>query len=230
MREPASGSRRGPLRVDSSWRLVEGEHDSFDTTMLPSSAPDDDDNDVLVPLSSGPPSQLSSQRTASFGASQDSIRDFAKHQDDEQVILREPFRPSMVAAAPAARAIHMTIKSASDGDGVTTETMADRLRFVQAEPWRKLRYTDENDEAAWDVYNESLFLRPDGLPDAGADPDDKAKAPDAARLDGLSVPRFAAKWRDKQMLQAVSGIVKSDLGPDPAEVKPEPARQAGRAR
>ncbi|RCI12454.1 hypothetical protein L249_0436 [Ophiocordyceps polyrhachis-furcata BCC 54312] len=87
------------LPVDSSWRMVEGEHDSFDTTIL---SPDEID---LVPSGQQPasssfsvPSQLSSQRSnynTSF-ASQDSIRDFATHQDDDHVILREPFRPSML--------------------------------------------------------------------------------------------------------------------------------------
>ena len=82
--------------------MVEGDNDSFDTTILPS-MPDHESEDVLIPLSSGQPSsgfpsQLSSQGNAS-SASQDSIRDFAKHQDDEQVILRQPFRPSMVSSA-----------------------------------------------------------------------------------------------------------------------------------
>ena len=44
----------GSLPVDGSWRMVEGEHDSFDTTILPSSLPADDD--ILMPLSSGQPS------------------------------------------------------------------------------------------------------------------------------------------------------------------------------
>lgn len=103
----AALAAEGSLPVDGSWRMVDGEHDSFDTSILPSVGPydddDNDDDDVLAPLSSGQPSssglpsQLSSQGRAG-SASQDSIRDFAKHQDDEQVILREPFRPSMVVA------------------------------------------------------------------------------------------------------------------------------------
>ncbi|RDA82463.1 hypothetical protein CP532_4377 [Ophiocordyceps camponoti-leonardi (nom. inval.)] len=92
------------LPVDSSWRMVEGEHDSFDTTIL---SPEDIDfvssGQQQPPSSSfSVPSQLSSQRSinnnnnnTSF-ASQDSIRDFATHQDDDHVILREPFRPSML--------------------------------------------------------------------------------------------------------------------------------------
>lgn len=81
--------------------MVEGENDSFDTSILPSVGPEDD-YDALIPLSSeqpssGLPSQFSSQSQPPGGgsSSQDSIRDFAKHQADEQVILREPFRPSV---------------------------------------------------------------------------------------------------------------------------------------
>lgn len=75
--------------------MVDGENDSFDTSILPSVT----DDDVLIPLSSEQPSsgfasQFSSQGQPQ-GSSQDSIRDFAKHQADEQVILREPFRPSV---------------------------------------------------------------------------------------------------------------------------------------
>lgn len=85
--------------------MVEGDHDSFGTTVLPSMG--DEGDDVLVPLSSGQPSsgfpsQLSSQGNASStsgSASQDSIRDFSKHQDDDQVILREPFRPSVISTS-----------------------------------------------------------------------------------------------------------------------------------
>ena len=108
-------------------------------------------------------------------------------------------------AASAARAIHMTIKTPGDGEAVTTETMADRLRSVQTENWRKMRYTDENEEGAWDIYNESLFLRPKEAP-SGADKD----------LEPL-VPKYSSKWGSKQLLEAVSGITQSER-----EVKPEP--------
>ncbi|GAO15246.1 hypothetical protein UVI_02006650 [Ustilaginoidea virens] len=102
----------GSMPVDSSWRLVDGEHDSFDTTILPSV--DGQGDHVPAPLSSGQPSsglpsQLSSQGNnpslGSASASQDSIRDFVKHQDDEQVILREPFRPSVISASSSSRAL-----------------------------------------------------------------------------------------------------------------------------
>lgn len=85
------------MRVEDSWRVVDGENDSFDTTILPSVS----DDDVLLPLSSeqpsdGFPSQFSSQNQSQFSQrSTDSIRDFVKHQEDDQVILRQPFRPSV---------------------------------------------------------------------------------------------------------------------------------------
>ncbi|UNI23379.1 hypothetical protein JDV02_009203 [Purpureocillium takamizusanense] len=129
----------GSLPVDGSWRMVEGEHDSFDTTILPSSLPaaDDDYDGILMPLSSGQPSsgfpsQLSaagvgggagsssqSQSQPGAAASQDSIRDFAKHQDDEQVILREPFRPSLAVSR----------RSSAQGSGLAYRTPEPQFRM-----------------------------------------------------------------------------------------------------
>jgi DNA-directed RNA polymerase-3 subunit RPC5 len=104
----------------------------------------------------------------------------------------------------------MTIKTTTDGDTVTTETMADRLRAVQSEPWRKMRYTDENEEAAWDVYNDSLFLRSKDA--EGAQPQAPAgeggEVPDQGQDLAELVPQFTAKWDDKKLLEAVSGITR----------------------
>ncbi|KAH0526814.1 hypothetical protein TsFJ059_010095 [Trichoderma semiorbis] len=123
-------------------------------------------------------------------------------------------------AAPTARAIHMTIKTTAEGaDGVSTETMADRLRSVQTEPWRKMRYTDENEETAWEVYNDSLFLRPRPEP-AG---EQGAPAGDADRDLEELVPTLGNKWDDTQFLESISGIKKPDPVPElPVEKKPEP--------
>ncbi|XP_044724041.1 Sin-like protein [Hirsutella rhossiliensis] len=128
-------------------------------------------------------------------------------------------------SATAARAIHMTIKTTADGDAVTTETMADRLRFVQSEPWRKLPYTDENVEAAWDVYNDSLFLKT--APATESANDDATPAADARPERQLNdaVPRFGTKWGDRRLLEAVSGITKPEPEPAPVEVKPEPNKE-----
>lgn len=98
----------------------------------------------------------------------------------------------------------MSVKTTADGDTVTTETMADRLRMVQGEHWRKMRYTDENEEAAWEVYNESLFLQPQ------ADEGEEKAVEGAERPLEDAVPRFGVRWDDKQLLEAVSGIVKPE--------------------
>lgn len=110
----------------------------------------------------------------------------------------------------------MTVKTTADGDAVTTETMADRLRAVQTEHWRKMRYTDENEEAAWEVYNESLFLQPLQQEEEGAE----GKQPEEERPLEDSVPRFGVRWDDKQLLEAVSGIRKPE--PEPPAVKEVP--------
>ncbi|KAK7402789.1 hypothetical protein QQX98_011445 [Neonectria punicea] len=88
---PSSSRRR--LRAEDSWRMVEGENDSFDTSILASFS---ESSPPAPPSSSstGLPTQPFSQDGLSF-TSQDSIRDFAANPDDEQVILREPFRPSL---------------------------------------------------------------------------------------------------------------------------------------
>lgn len=89
--------RRPDIPVDSSWRMVEGgENDSFDTSVVH----DDGDPDRFF-LS--PPSQLSSGGHASVSGSQvagsqDSIGDFVSRADDERVILRSPFQPTVPSA------------------------------------------------------------------------------------------------------------------------------------
>ncbi|KHN98914.1 uncharacterized protein MAM_03376 [Metarhizium album ARSEF 1941] len=107
-RENSLHDDEGSLPVDGSWRMVEGENDSFGTTVLTSVERDDD---ILVPLSSGQPSsssfpsQLSSQGNMSMASatdSQDSISDFTKHRNEDQVILREPFPPS-ITSPPSSR-------------------------------------------------------------------------------------------------------------------------------
>ncbi|CAJ2500653.1 Uu.00g035060.m01.CDS01 [Anthostomella pinea] len=82
-------TRQSRMPVEGSWRMVEeGENDSFDTSVVHD--PYDDD----FVLSSGQ-SQLSAS-SQGIG-SQDSIRDFANKADEDQVILRAPFQPSLVS-------------------------------------------------------------------------------------------------------------------------------------
>lgn len=115
----------------------------------------------------------------------------------------------------------MTIKTTADGDVVATETIADRLRSVQSEPWRTLRYTDENDDAAWDIYNESLFLRPEAEEGNVAEGGESVQA----GLDGR-VPSFSTTWGDKELLEAVSDIKKPE--PEPSAPETEEVQESSK--
>src|SRR4051812_35101480 len=92
-----AGSRKRELHVESSWRMVEGENDSFDTSIL-----HDDDN--IITSSASDPSQFSGSQPFSFGSQpfsisgsqDDQLQNFLdKAETDEQVILKSPFRPSV---------------------------------------------------------------------------------------------------------------------------------------
>ncbi|KAH0490952.1 hypothetical protein TgHK011_002398 [Trichoderma gracile] len=105
--------------------------------------------------------------------------------------------------------------------------MADRLRAVQTEPWRKMRYTDENEETAWDVYNESLFLRPRADPTTTGEQQADAEQ-DLEEL----VPTLGNKWDDTQFLESISGFKKPEPVPEPPaeqQKKPEPVAAAATA-
>ncbi|KAL6889372.1 hypothetical protein HDV57DRAFT_324018 [Trichoderma longibrachiatum] len=93
--------RRREIPPESSWRLVDGENDSFDTSIIDPPPLDDDMSPPSSAMpSSGLPAQSFSQSmssvdsSAGFG-SQDSIRDFANFQNEDDVILRQPFRPTV---------------------------------------------------------------------------------------------------------------------------------------
>lgn len=80
---------RREIRVEDSWRVVDGENDSFETTVLPSLP--SDSSSFLQPLSD------SSQSFNQTQQSSDSIGDFARHHAEQDVIKREPFRPSVAS-------------------------------------------------------------------------------------------------------------------------------------
>ncbi|RWA13129.1 hypothetical protein EKO27_g1975 [Xylaria grammica] len=86
-------TRRSNLPVEGSWRMVEeGENDSFDTTIIQDAFEDD------FIISSGQSQLTSSSQDL---ASQDSIHDFADRADEDQVILRAPFQPSLISTRHA---------------------------------------------------------------------------------------------------------------------------------
>ncbi|KAI1326223.1 Sin-like protein conserved region-domain-containing protein [Xylariaceae sp. FL0255] len=132
--------------------------------------------------------------------------------------------------APA-RAIHMSIKSAdaSGGSGeLTTETMADRLRGVQTEAWRKLRFEDDESPRSWDVFSNNLMYRAGGgankananedgssnpkIGISGDDGKDKGKekeVPQVIDIDSSSssdTEQLHAQWNADDFLKAVSAL------------------------
>lgn len=126
----------------------------------------------------------------------------------------------------------MTIKSAS-GNEVTTETMTDRLRLAQQEPWSKLKYEDDSSNRAWDMFSQNLVYKGPGAIDQddamGDGEEDKAqtkikssatdKGKGAAEDDAMDIdtkskttqaeappPQLRGKWATADFLKAVSGM------------------------
>lgn len=101
------------LPEEGSWRVVDGENDSFDTSILPSASFEEDPYFAAGYPSSGQPSSALPSQISSLGGghgsaeSQDSIRDFSRHHEDENVILRDPFRPTMsrTLSSPTRKAV-----------------------------------------------------------------------------------------------------------------------------
>ncbi|KAI0483134.1 Sin-like protein conserved region-domain-containing protein [Xylariaceae sp. FL0804] len=144
------------------------------------------------------------------------------------------------AAPPAARAIHMSIKSAggAGSDEPATETMTDRLRAVQLEKWARLKYEDEDSDRAWRVFHGSLVYRGANTAaaagDDGKDKDkdkDKGKGKEKATATAVASAavrpdvtqqqqqeqqqHLKTRWGGDDFLRAVSGMRD---GPDGGEV------------
>ncbi|KAL2164978.1 hypothetical protein VTH06DRAFT_274 [Thermothelomyces fergusii] len=163
-------------------------------------------------------------------------------------------------AGTAGRAIHMTIKSAMDADeGAAAETMADRLRNVQTEPWQRMEWVHDEAELAWEAYNECLLLRPGNnastaaaaAGEEAAEEKGKGKEAEAAGAgvdeSGAAdlvdkVPWLKTDWGERELLRAVSGMEsREEAGPSGSEKQgkgaavraeeqaAESRRQAGRA-
>lgn len=120
----------------------------------------------------------------------------------------------------------MTIKQTKDGgDELIQETMADRLKRVQTENWRRMRYVHEEAMDSWAVSEEALYLRgptassvPAGKQVEGAEGADA----DANKQHGLAelaeqVAALRTGMDEDDMLEKTSGIVKAK----PATVKME---------
>lgn len=102
----------------------------------------------------------------------------------------------------------MTIKQSKDGgdDELVQETMADRLKKVQTETWRKMRYVHDESSDAWAMSEEVLYL-------------DDAKGKEAEGGGGHALANLADKvaalstgWREVSMLETTSGIQNPEAG------------------
>ncbi|RFU80678.1 hypothetical protein TARUN_1526 [Trichoderma arundinaceum] len=139
-------SRRREIPAEGSWRLVDGENDSFDTSIIDPLLGDDFSPPSSAMPSSGFPTQQSfsqSQNHMSFG-SQDSIRDFANFQDDEQVILRQPFRPTL----PSSAATSMQRASYPRPELQLRMPLVEANNLVASEASRTARAEDDSEEGS----------------------------------------------------------------------------------
>ena len=132
----------------------------------------------------------------------------------------------------AGRAIHMTIKNAMDDDGVTTETIADRLRAVQTEHWRRMKWVRDDSEAAWEAFNDCLLLPSGAAPTKPSSKGKELAIDAAAAADDSGAPGLAERvaslqtdWEEEEYLRAVS-----DLTPDDKKPSEKAATQAGPQR
>ena len=155
------------------------------------------------------------------------LRPHARHIDAaaEQEKLSRP-APAGAAGADknTGRAIHMTLKAAMDDGGVTAETMGDRLRSVQSEPFRQMEWFHDETEAAWAAYQENLLIHPRDAPSTEAS-EGKGKQP-ATEISGESntasdpklvekVAWFTTDWTEENYLRKMHKIGPND--PKPGE-------------
>ncbi|KAI1384907.1 uncharacterized protein F4822DRAFT_416659 [Hypoxylon trugodes] len=143
----------------------------------------------------------------------------------------------------AAKAIHMSIKSAGSGNGeASVDTMVERLRKVQIEPWSKLKYEDEYSEKAWSMFSNSLVysgarkaVNPSAAPEDAkgkgkANGEHKEEEGNVA-MEDIAPQKYTAQWGEDEFLKAVSGLSDNQQGDgilqdDEVEIKAEVQNQA----
>lgn len=142
----------------------------------------------------------------------------------------------------------MTVKQNTDGsEEIVQETMADRLKKVQLEAWKKMRYVHEEASDSWAVAEEALYLhQPEqAAADQVAAAAAAAKGKEPAEADPLSQPglpdlvdkvaRLRTAWDEDSMLETTSGIprhqnVKIEISDDePAGAASKPPKGKGKA-
>ncbi|KAI1381954.1 hypothetical protein F4677DRAFT_400378 [Hypoxylon crocopeplum] len=136
------------------------------------------------------------------------------------------------AGAGAAKAIHMTIKSAGSNDGeLTVDTMVDRLRKVQIEPWTKLKYEDDDSNKSWNMFTNNFIY--DGVKDTRpVNPAKDVKGKGKGKAEEDTLEKHKAQWAEDEFLKAVSGLRDNQQGDgnlpgdDEVEIKAEVINQA----
>lgn len=86
------------------------------------------------------------------------------------------------------------------------ETMADRLKKVQAETWRRHRYVHDENAQSWDVSEEALYLHEGGAA-AGKQAADEGSRHGVAEL-AAQVAALRTGWDEDGLLETTSGVRK----------------------
>jgi hypothetical protein len=105
------------------------------------------------------------------------------------------------------------------GEDEVIETMKDRLKSIQQERWQRFEYVHDESEAAWEAYNEGLFLDTNKTNKAAADDtemqepgstEDKGKGKQALTVEDDSaedekLERLVGDWGEEDLLRALGG-------------------------
>lgn len=111
----------------------------------------------------------------------------------------------------------MTIKQSGSGgdEDIIQETMADRLKKVQTENWRRHRYVHDEAADSWAVSEEALYLEEAVAEATAAEVEGKGKEPATAEGNDLGVSDLTEKvaalhttWEEDSALETTSGIQK----------------------
>lgn len=137
------------------------------------------------------------------------------HHIDAYAELEFQSRARESAAAPSrsleARAVHLTVKSAIDGEEDTGENMTEKITAVQQEPWTRHRYIDEDSMDAWETFHENLFVSDEVVEKhvlSGQTVALTSGFEDDELLDTISATRDAAKLSRKKAVVAEKSKIK----------------------
>lgn len=96
----------------------------------------------------------------------------------------------------------MTAKATVDGEESQVDTMIERIRVAQEEPWRKLRYVDEESSEAWNKFEE-LFV---DIEHARAKPGGVGlgKERENADVEEMGIPKLESSMTNTHYVDAIS--------------------------